>query len=84
MTYSSRVLQREVSLHSVFSWETLTETDKHPERSLCCTQFPAEDGLPWESVTPLYEHKTVLSRNNMNVYDFFFPHQCLTVCVKEK
>ena len=44
----SGALQREVSLPSVFGRETLTGADRLPERSLCCTRFPAEDGLPWK------------------------------------
>lgn len=47
----------------MFSGETLTGTDKRPERSLCCTRFPAEDGLPWKYVIPMSEHKTALSKD---------------------
>ena len=58
-TFSSSLEQsgaeccKERQVFPVFNRETLTGTDKHPERSLCCAQFPAEDGLPWKSVMPM-------------------------------
>lgn len=40
----------EPSLPRALGWKTLTGADKRPERSLCCTQLPAEKGLLWTEV----------------------------------
>lgn len=57
-------------------WKTPTGADKHPERSLCCTQLPAEKRLPWTEVV----WSTGLSLKGLSVTSAHFLSSSLDTC----